>query len=89
MIILIKFRWRFIDFVNYIIYFSWQNLSENHANRISRNKILRFIQEHETRSRVIFDKGTNSWFLSLVEFVPLTRRNAELFPSIFKTKRIS
>lgn len=46
MVILIKFRWRFIDFVNYIIYFSWRNLSENHTNRISRNKILRFIQEH-------------------------------------------
>lgn len=66
MIILIKFRWRFIDFVNYIIYFSWRNLSESHANRISRNKILRFIQEHETRSRVIFDKGRIPGFFLLL-----------------------
>lgn len=66
MVILIKFRWRFIDFVNYIIYFSWRNLSENHANRISRNKILRFIQEHETRSRVIFDKRRIPGFFLLL-----------------------
>lgn len=66
MVILIKFRWRFIDFVNYIIYFSWRNLSENHTNRISRNKILRFIQEHETRSRVIFDKGRIPGFFLLL-----------------------
>lgn len=69
MVILIKFRWRFIDFVNYIIYFSWRNLSESHANRIiiyHRNKILRFIQEHETRSRVIFDKGRIPGFFLLL-----------------------